>query len=225
MTLFEEHKMERRARILAAARKIIAAQGYDGLTMRSLAEKSRVSVPTLYNLIGGKQAILAAGLEETFEVASSALETVVSGSCVERILVSCDASTEQLLNAPAYSRELVQAFLASSETDPLRRRFADRFVRLITAQLEDGRRTGEIADWIDPVLVAEREYAHYIQVMIQWACGDYDDASFHRYARLGLCLLLLAVVTDKARPELQRMIQAIQEEIRTNDARRTKQEN
>src|SRR5688572_18582549 len=43
---------ERRQRILAAARAIVAARGYEALTMRELAQKSRVTVPTLYNLIG-----------------------------------------------------------------------------------------------------------------------------------------------------------------------------
>ncbi|MGH9362599.1 MAG: TetR/AcrR family transcriptional regulator, partial [Thermoanaerobaculia bacterium] len=67
MSLLEEHKAERRARILAAARELIAERGYEGLTMRDLAHASRVSVPTLYNLFGGKQAILLGELEETFE--------------------------------------------------------------------------------------------------------------------------------------------------------------
>ena len=49
---------ERRQRILAAAREIIAGRGYEALTMRELARASRVTVPTLYNLIGGKQAVL-----------------------------------------------------------------------------------------------------------------------------------------------------------------------
>src|SRR5947209_19459743 len=63
MTLFDEHKAERRERILRAARKLVAARGYDGLTMRELADAARVSVPTLYNLFGSKDAILVAELQ------------------------------------------------------------------------------------------------------------------------------------------------------------------
>ena len=55
---------ERRQRILAAARAIVAKRGYEALTMRELAQASRVTVPTLYNLIGGKEAVLAAAVEE-----------------------------------------------------------------------------------------------------------------------------------------------------------------
>src|SRR5262245_6474359 len=63
MSLFDEHKAERRARIGKAARQLIAERGYEGLTMRDLAQKARVAVPTLYNLFGSKDAILIAELE------------------------------------------------------------------------------------------------------------------------------------------------------------------
>jgi len=55
---------ERRQRILQAAREIIAGRGYEALTRRELARASRVTAPTLDNLIGGKEAVLAAAVEE-----------------------------------------------------------------------------------------------------------------------------------------------------------------
>ena len=63
MSLHDEHKAERRARILQAARRLIARRGVQRLNMRDLAQEARVSVPTVYNLIGGKQesAIRACG--------------------------------------------------------------------------------------------------------------------------------------------------------------------
>ncbi|HEY6033695.1 MAG TPA: helix-turn-helix domain-containing protein, partial [Kofleriaceae bacterium] len=63
MSLFEEHKAERRERIIAAARTLVAERGYEGLTMRDLARAAKVSVPTLYNLFGSKDAILVSELE------------------------------------------------------------------------------------------------------------------------------------------------------------------
>src|SRR5437764_464693 len=89
MSLLEEHKAERRGRILAAARELIAERGYDGLTMRDLAQASRVSVPTLYNLFGGKQAILLGELEETFERVVASTRNAPGGSAVERAFAGC----------------------------------------------------------------------------------------------------------------------------------------
>ncbi len=79
MNLFEEHKAERRARILAAARELIAERGYDGITMRDLARASRVSVPTLYDLFGGKQALLLGELEHTFAAVVAAIGNARDG--------------------------------------------------------------------------------------------------------------------------------------------------
>ena len=50
MDLVTKQREERKRRILEVARQLIAKHGYDGVTMRDLAEKSLVSVPTLYNL-------------------------------------------------------------------------------------------------------------------------------------------------------------------------------
>ena len=45
-SLLDQQMAERRQRILDAARGMIGERGYEGLTMRDLAEASRVTVPT-----------------------------------------------------------------------------------------------------------------------------------------------------------------------------------
>ncbi len=50
----------RRARILREARGMLVHAGYDGLNLRSLAKAAEVTVPTLYNLVGNKEEIVAA---------------------------------------------------------------------------------------------------------------------------------------------------------------------
>ena len=49
----------RRERILDTAREIIAASGFDALNVRELAERADVTVPTIYNLVGNKSALVA----------------------------------------------------------------------------------------------------------------------------------------------------------------------
>lgn len=60
----ERRMQERRQRILTEARRIIAAGGVDALTTRGLAAAAEVTQPTLYNLIGNKDAILEALLSQ-----------------------------------------------------------------------------------------------------------------------------------------------------------------
>lgn len=52
MDLVAEQRLERRARILAAVRELLAERGWREVTIRDLARHCRVSVPTLYNQFG-----------------------------------------------------------------------------------------------------------------------------------------------------------------------------
>jgi AcrR family transcriptional regulator len=67
MDLVSKQREERKQRILEVGRRQIAENGFDGVTMRELAEESLVSVPTLYNLFGGKNELLSAVVESYFE--------------------------------------------------------------------------------------------------------------------------------------------------------------
>ena len=198
MSLLEEQKAERKSRILAAARTLIAERGYEGLTMRDLARASRVSVPTLYNLFGGKHAILLGELEATLDAVRSGFENAAGDGFAARVFGSFEAANGDLLTAPAYSRKLIELFLVSPEMEPLRHETEERFVSLMSGQLAEAQARGEIVDWADPVAVARREYAHYISTMILWAKGDLDAAGFRAVAQHGMCLLLLGIARGAA---------------------------
>jgi len=223
MSLLEEQKAERRSRILAAARTLIAARGYDGLTMRDLAHASRVSVPTLYNLFGGKHAILLGELEETIATVTAGFENAQGDGFAARAFGGVEAANEDLLGAPAYSRELVHLFLVSAETRPLRRQTEERFVAMMAERLTEAQAKGEIVRWVDPVAVAGREYAHYVQAMIQWAKGDLDADEFRAVAVYGMCLLLLGIARGETARVLERRARDLQPRVgagRPADARK-----
>ena len=210
MSLFEEHKAERRKRILAAARELIAERGYDGLTMRDLAEASRVSVPTLYNLFGGKQALLLGELESTFATVVAGIEGARTGNVVDRALATCDAGNADLLAAPRYSRELILLFLTSSETAPLRRSSAEGYAELMAGLLRDGQKAGDIEPWVDPLVLARRMFAHYQLAMIEWARGELDTGGFRSATRFGMCAMLLGVTRGAARRQVTKEMQSLQ---------------
>ncbi len=223
MSLLEEHKAERRARILGAARALIAARGFDGLTMRDLARASRVSVPTLYNLFGGKQALLAGELEETFAAVADALGKASAGTFADRAFATIEAGTDALLATPRYSRELVRLFLTSPDTRPVRHAVADRYVTLMAGVLRDAQAARALVAWADPVEVSRRMFAHYTHVMIEWAQGDLDDAGFRTAARLGACLLLLGLARGAPARTLARRARALQGPQRSTARARARQ--
>ncbi len=198
MSLLAEHKAERRARILAAARGLIAEHGFEGLTMRELARVSRVSVPTVYNLFGGKHAVLMAELEETFAAVAQSLAGAGGRSFVERAFAICEAGNRELLAVPAYSRELMHIFLLSEATRPLRLTINDRYVALMADVLRDGQAAGDLVPWADPTVVARRMFAHYVHTMLEWGEGDLSDDEFCAATELGMSLMLLGLARGRA---------------------------
>ncbi|GAB3422935.1 TetR/AcrR family transcriptional regulator [Flindersiella endophytica] len=58
MSLRDEHTADTRRRILDAASRLFIERGYVGTTLNGVAEAAGVSVQTIYNLIGGKAALL-----------------------------------------------------------------------------------------------------------------------------------------------------------------------
>jgi len=66
-TLRERYRSELRAATLSAARDLIKKEGYEGLTLRKLAQRMQCSPMALYTYFADKQALLTALALEGFE--------------------------------------------------------------------------------------------------------------------------------------------------------------
>jgi AcrR family transcriptional regulator len=196
MSLFDEHKADRRERIVAAARTLVAERGYEGLTMRDLARAAKVSVPTLYNLFGSKDAILVTELEAMASAIARALPS--SGeSFLQRGMAAFDAGMKILEESPAFFRAVIQMFLTSTETGDLRHRVEQGFVRIMEANLRAAKAAGQLADWAEPAIVARHMYTQQVAGFLAWGLGQVDFATF-RAGTLSGCAHLLAGVARGA---------------------------
>jgi len=191
MSLFDEHKAERRARILAAARKLVAERGYDGLTMRDLARAARVSVPTLYNLFGSKDAILVAELERTAVVIASRIQQ--QGSFFARGMAGFEAGMDAIEEQPAFFRAVMRMFLTSPETGEMRRKSEQGFIAIMAGNLRAAKQAGQLVEWAEPEVVARHMHGLYISCFLAWGMGELDLPSFRDAALSGICHLLVGV--------------------------------
>ena len=192
MSLLDEHKAERRARIGKVARQLVVERGYDGLTMRELAQKARVAVPTLYNLFGSKDAILVAELEASARFIAAHLPTT-GDSFFERGMTAFNAGMRLVEESPAFYRECMQMFLTSPETTEMRHRIEDGYIMIMASNLAAAKAAGQLADWAEPEIVARHMFAQYIAGLIAWGLGELDVDTFRMAALSGLCHLLAGV--------------------------------
>jgi AcrR family transcriptional regulator len=219
MSLLEEQMSERRARILAAARRLITDGGFEGLTMRQLAEVARVSVPTVYNLIGNKYLLLEALVKEQLGEAVAALAKLPSNLTIaEYIELMPGVAHDVLLANPGYARALIHVFLTSEDAAPARRALDAQSKAMMAASVRAAQRAGELCDWAEPDTVARFMYAIYVDALICWASGEIEEDELRQNTPRGMGLLLLGLTLGDTRERLERKLRAQHESARQSKA-------
>lgn len=206
MSLLAEQMSERRQRILAAARETIAAVGVEGLTMRRVAEGARVTVPTVYNLVGSRDEVLATAIADQTERWVERVETFTRDAApASRALAVVEACVEELLRVPDYYPALLR-FLNASPAASEGRRNVDRAMRSqFEAAVDALSRAGQLADWVDPKLAAARLRAQLSSVCFEWAKGELDAEGLRRTAMFDLGVSLRGLCRGSACDEFERI--------------------
>ena len=212
MSLFEEHKAERRERILRAARKLVAERGYDGLTMRDLAHAARVSVPTLYNLFGSKDAILIAELEHSARTIAARMPAPGDVSFFQRGRAGFETGTQLIEESPALYRAAMRMFLTSPELAPMRQRVEDGFIAIMAGNLAAAKAAGQLAAWAQPMIVARHLFAGYVAAFLSWGIGELELPQCRAAALSSMCHLLIGCTRGEFAREVEAELQRLASE-------------
>lgn len=142
---------ERRARILAETRHLIAEVGIEGVNLRELAARSHLSVQTIYNIVGNRAQVVHAAIGQY--ICASIKRAVHFEHCPNFFIGVADALWVEAAANPAYVRDATRA---CDERDPeLYRSVRRRSARCLKAML--GRHFGDEADRLGVDLAALTE--------------------------------------------------------------------
>jgi AcrR family transcriptional regulator len=200
---------ERRERILASARELIAEGGFEALTTRALARRARVTVPTIYNLIGAKDDVLFAAVEEQTARFLASIGGRTSRAPLAQVLAVSDDCVSELLRVPRYYKALLRLMYASESALAVRRSVGGTVLREFAHGLEAMREAGDLVDGLPVRLLAPQLASQLASASLQWATGDLDAAAFRRVASQGSQLLLLGATRGAARRQLEEQLQRI----------------
>lgn len=201
---------ERRERILAAAREIIGQRGYEALTMRDLARASRVTVPTVYNLVGSKEQVLFAAIEEQTRRFELGLGGGGDLPPSRRVIAIVDAAATEYLRMPRYYRSLLTLLFTSESAHAIRQRVDRAITTPMSEALAAMQASGELVSWIALRPLRGRLRAHLQMVSMQWALGALSDDGLRAAARYGAALLMAAATTGEARALYEEIAKAAQ---------------
>jgi AcrR family transcriptional regulator len=179
ITLREQNKIDKFARIRAAATELFSTKGFDNTSMREIADHARVGLATLFLYATDKRDLLFLAcnddLEELTRVAFAKLDS--SASLRQQLIRSFRYFFEHYASNPQLSRDLLRelTFYTSG-------RHAERFqatrratIGKIAELIENACAKGRIATHEDPQLVGEAVFYIFAAEVRRWLSGDTLD--------------------------------------------------
>jgi AcrR family transcriptional regulator len=128
----ERQRAERYELILAAARELAEAEGWDAVTTRRLAELINYSQPVLYSHFKGKADIMAAVATRGFQELATRLETAIVSGASDVLRNVCAAYLDFARSRPVVYEAMfvlpTKIKFASEETPPALRSAFDALV-------------------------------------------------------------------------------------------------
>jgi AcrR family transcriptional regulator len=197
----------RRERILTQARSIIAERGFESFNVRDLARAAEVTVPTLYNLIGNKSAILRHLMADLVEQMERIHQLTDTGDP----LASAEMLVSEMAGLIADDEDSCRAaFLAGQQLersgDPTPSRLFARSARISLDACRSAHAQGLLRGNVDPKMLGEQLYGCYRTACLDWVNRNIELDVFRTNALLGLYLCLAADASPKFRARLIRRI-------------------
>jgi len=206
MDLVTRQKEERKQRILDVARLLIADHGYEAVTMRDLAEKSLVSVPTLYNLFGGKNELLFAAVESYFQELLWGGRRAGTEEGLPKLLSLIETVSRETVRHAGYMRALMGFFGGPGASAGLLELVERELTSQLVEALEQMQRQRQLAAWVDPQALSERLRGQLTIVTFEWSQRYLSDAGLRGASLYGAGALLLGLVRGKAADQIERLV-------------------
>jgi AcrR family transcriptional regulator len=107
----EKGKARRKEQIIQAAKRLLAAGGIDALSTRKLAEEAELSVHTLYALVGSRDQILDAVMEDNHNRVLTAILEINEQHPIEKIFAIVDSTYQIISEDSAAQKPLMRVLM------------------------------------------------------------------------------------------------------------------
>jgi AcrR family transcriptional regulator len=228
----DSNKHKRRQRILDAARQILIAGGYDGLTTRGLAEAAGVTVPTIYNLIGGKDDVLSALIADDVEQTWTHLELPPNSpslAAADYFITLCTRQLEEredLVRASVLASDrVIGAYAAPGHsaagvpaaghpgdgaTAAAQNSAGARSIEMATHTVQALQDGGALRGDIPALSLGEQLFICFRDPLRDWGYGLITLAEFERRLTRGVYMVLCCDATDSTRHQLADRIMTLE---------------
>lgn len=193
---------QRRTSILGAARALILDRGVDKLVIADVAERADVSVATIYNLVGTRDRLLIALLDDVAETVRTRLAAQpASGGidgCVEVVTVACETVIDDATT--------VRTVLASVGTVAPDQWLSEGMGGVIGQRVDAAIELGHLGDELPSAAITDGIHLGFRGALISWVFGLLTDDELTPNAELmALHVLANAAASDHRAAVQQRL--------------------
>jgi AcrR family transcriptional regulator len=155
-------------KVLKAALSLFSRQGFRATSMRQLAKRSGLSVGNLYHHFGNKERIFQRLIDRYWDVLLDPdlpLNRIFAAARFPEDLEEMAAAIEQVVTENAQSIDVIE--FKGKHIRTFYQQMADRFRSAYCDRVAEMKRTGEIAEGVDPligVMLATRWFFYYFTV-------------------------------------------------------------
>jgi AcrR family transcriptional regulator len=197
-------KARREANILVAARLLIADKGYDGVTMRLLAEKSGVALKTLYRKFDSKEHLLSVAVEDLYQSVYMEIAENSGGQGLDALFSIVDAVAAATVKFESYSRHVVLLTLRQPRNSKIREIRQSAY----SQALQEIADQGGFEDGIDLDQITEVVMRAVRSVTLEWARLSLDSEQLSDAYRLQVALCLAGISVGETQERLKDIIRA-----------------
>lgn len=209
---------DRRQRILATARQMVADYGYEGMVMSQVAERAEVSPTTLYNLYNTKDELLLEALRELLVISYQRVgELSDVGPGWKYLLNLMEYGASLRSSEPAYAEAITDALLRAVQgdalTDLLLHSVRQDFLHSLTKMAE----RGELKEEVDIEHLSTILLGNYWSTYILINKGLEEISRMRFSLIINMLSVLIAVSQGEAREEMEAMLKTTMLEVSSHD--------
>lgn len=208
-----QQKNERGQRILEATRELLAERGYANVTVRELAGRCGVSVPTLYNRFGGKDELIAEAVRSQFSEVLGSVDESAEPIGHRRLMALIGRMADGVVELASYNRSLLQAFSQVRETGAIHEGLAQELVSAIVVQLNEMKRRRQLGDWVDVGVLSAQIATACIAASMTWSARVISDSGLKPFMEHSVGLLLVASTRGACRDDLLELVKQAQTRV------------
>ena len=137
-------QLARRVAILKTTRELLTKRGYEGTTVRDVAEQAGVAKGTLYNIYGGKDALIFAAVIDVRDNIVFRTGELAPNSGLDQVFKSNQAVMEEIAQNPNYTEAIAHAIFGAPPAEMLVASLIHRPIKDTVVTLEAAKELGQI---------------------------------------------------------------------------------